>query len=127
METLQKEILIKHYLSAYNKKNVEEMMEQLDENVLFENFSSGEKTHSLAGKTTFQKQAEEALAYFSDRRQSIKSIHHLEEETEVEIDYWAILAIDFPNGMKKGQELRIQGKSVFRFSEGKISSIQDFS
>ena len=127
LETTKREKLIEAYLTAYNEKNVEGMMELLDEQVVFENFSSGEKTHSIEGKTAFKIQAEEALAYFSSRKQSIESILHKEEETEVEISYWAIAAMDFPNGIKKGQEIKLKGKSIFRFSEEKISAIIDYS
>ena len=127
MEISKREKLIQAYLEAYNTMNVEGMVEPLHEDVVFENYSSGEKTHSIEGKSGFLKQAEEALAYFSKRKQTIETVRHLENETEVEISYWAVAAMDFPNGIKKGQELNLKGKSVFRFSKGKISSIQDFS
>ena len=127
METLEREKLIRSYLDAYNHMNLDAMLVLLDEQVVFENFSSGEKTHAIVGKMAFRKQATDALAYFSSRKQSIESILHKEEETEVEISYWAFAAMDFPNGIKKGQEITLQGKSVFRFSGEKISSITDYS
>ncbi|MFL0682094.1 MAG: nuclear transport factor 2 family protein [Algoriphagus aquaeductus] len=127
MEPLAREKLIRSYLDGYNQMNIEGMMEPLDEHVVFENYSSGQKIHSLQGKEPFLKQAREALAYFSSRKQNIKSILHLEEETEVEISYWAIAAMDFPNGILKGQEISLEGKSVFRFAAEKISSITDYS
>lgn len=127
MEPLAREKLIRSYLLAYNQMNIEGMMEPLDEQVVFENYSSEEKTHSLRGKEAFKRQAQEALAYFSSRKQTNKSILHLEEETEVEISYWAIAAMDFPNGIQKGQEISLEGKSVFRFADEKISSITDYS
>lgn len=119
--------MIRSYLDAYNHMNVDAMMELLDEQVMFANFSSGEKTHSIEGKTGFRTQAAEALSYFSSRKQTFESILHKEEETEVEISYWAIAAMDFPNGIKKGQEIKLKGKSIFRFSEEKISAIIDYS
>lgn len=127
METTKLEKLIEAYLIAYNEKNVEGMLVSLAEEVIFENYSSGEKTHSLRGKEAFRKQTKEALAYFSSRKQTIKSILHLEEETEVQISYWAIAAMDFPNGIQKGQEISLEGISVFRFADEKISSITDYS
>jgi hypothetical protein len=127
MEPLAREKLIRSYLDGYNQMNIEGMMEPLDEHVVFEYYSSGQKTHSLQGKEPFLKQAREALAYFSSRKQTIKSILHLEEETEVEISYSAIAAMDFPKGILKGQEISLQGKSVFRFAAEKISSITDYS
>lgn len=127
MKTEKREKLIQAYLEAYNTKNVKGMMEALEDNVIFENFSSGEKTHSLNGKKAFQTQATDALAYFSSRKQTITLIIHEEEKTEIEIDYWAIAAMDFPNGIKKGQELSLQGKSVFEFGSKGITKITDIS
>ena len=127
MKTEEREKLIQAYLEAYNAKDVEGMMEALEDNVVFENFSSGEKTHSLKGKKEFQNQANDALAYFSSRRQTVKSMTYEKEKTEIEIDYWAIAAMDFPNGIKKGQELSLQGKSVFEFGSKGITKITDIS
>lgn len=127
MKTKDREKLIKAYLEAYNAKDVEGMIDVLEDEVVFENFSSGEKTHSLSGKKAFQIQANDALAYFFSRRQTIKSITHEEEKTTIEIDYWAIAAMDFPNGIKKGQELSLQGKSVFEFGSKGITKITDKS
>lgn len=36
-------------------------------------------------------------------------------------NYRAIAAIDFPNGLMKGEQINLKGRSVFEFSEdGKI-------
>lgn len=127
MNSIEREKLIHHYLRAYNGMDVNAMLEVLDKDILFENYSAGKKTHELKGKDAFRKQAEEALNYFSERKQTVEFFTHLEDESEIHISYWAIAAMDFPNGIKKGQEIRLQGKSVFRFSEEKIRVIRDYS
>lgn len=127
METIKRENLIQAYLVAYNQMDVAAMMEVLEDSVIFENYSEEKKTHEIRGKQAFEAQAKAALSYFSERKQSSISFDHRENETEVQIDYSAILAGDFPNGLKKGQELKLKGKSIFRFSNGKIKGIQDFS
>jgi hypothetical protein len=38
-----------------------------------------------------------------------------------------VLAKDLPNGLKKGQELNLSGKSIFKFSGNKITSLTDLS
>ena len=43
------------------------------------------------------------------------------------IDYRATVAMELPNGLKPGDTLRLQGKSIFRFDDGKIISIEDIS
>jgi hypothetical protein len=82
---------------------------------------------SLSGLTSFKEQAELAKNYFSLNKQTIKSYLHCNNETEIEIDYYAILAMDFPNGLKKGDELQLKGKSIFKFSGDKIIKLTDIS
>ena len=57
----------------------------------------------------------------------VKSFKHFDNSTEIEIDYPAILAMDFPKGLKKGQELKLSGKSVFEFKKNKVIKLTDIS
>ncbi|MGJ1412781.1 hypothetical protein ACR78Z_24215 [Sphingobacterium thalpophilum] len=89
---------------------------------------NGEKTMELLGIDAFKKQAIEALSYFSTREQAIESMTHSLSSTEIVINYRATAAMDFPNGLKKGDVINLQGKSVFEFSaDGKISRLTDIS
>ena len=45
----------------------------------------------------------------------------------MDIYYEGVLAVDFPNGMKAGKVLRLNGQSEFEFKDGKIYRITDFS
>ena len=55
------------------------------------------------------------------------SFKHLSDETEIEIDYYAVLGMDFPNGLKRGDELKLKGKSIFKFLNDKIIKLTDIS
>lgn len=99
----------------------------LDGGVIFENLHQGAVTHSTKGLHAFRQQAEEAKTYFSQRKQTIMQIIHEEDESTVVISYHAILAMDFPNGMKIGDELTLTGRSVFKFLDEKIIQITDIS
>lgn len=60
--------------------------------------------------------------------QRLESITHTHSSTEITINYRAIAAMDFPNGLKKSDEIKLKGKSIFEFSaEGKISRLTDIS
>lgn len=126
MKNEEKEALIKEYISAYNAMNVEKMLSPLHSELIFENYTGDERTHFLVGKKSFKNQALEALGYFTERNQSILNLTHQKSNSEVTISYHAILAIDIPNGPKKGEKLEFEGKSFFEFKENKISKIQDF-
>lgn len=124
---IKREQIIKNYIEGYNEFNIEKMAVDFSNDVVFENLTNGEVNMSLNGSNEFKVQAEQAKNYFSSRTQTITTFNHLESRTEIEIDYQAILAMDFPNGMKKGSELNLKGKSVFEFSGNKISKLTDIS
>lgn len=127
MENSTKQNLIEQYIEAYNNFDVEGMLAGLHNDVVFKNIANGEINLQTDGIEAFRNQAEQAKAFFSERTQTITSIRFDESETEVEIDYIAILAMDLPNGMKTGDRLELKGKSIFRFLDGKIIEIQDIS
>ena len=122
-----REKTIKNYVEGYNQFDIEKMTTDLDETIVFENIQNGETNMSLNGLTAFKQQAEQAKAYFSERTQTIKTFNHSESSTEIEIDYKAVLNMDFPNGLKKGQTIHLEGKSIFTFSNEKIIKIVDIS
>ena len=124
---IKREKAIQNYIDGYNQFDIDKMVSDFDEAIIFENIQGGETNMSLAGLPSFKQQAEQAKAYFSSRTQTIASFKHLENETEIEINYFAILGMDFPNGLKKGQELNLTGKSIFEFSGDKISKLTDIS
>lgn len=125
----EREDIIHNYVNAYNNFDIDGMVKDLDDNVRFENISSGETNMVLDGISSFKEQAEQTKAFFSERKQTITSFKHEADETEIEIDYHAVLACDFPNGLKKGDVLQLQGRSVFNFKDKdhKITAIKDIS
>jgi hypothetical protein len=127
MTTETREQMIRNYIAAYNSFDVDAMFRDMDQDIVFENISNSGVTMVLTGFDAFKEQARHALAYFSERAQTILSFAHSEEETEVNIKYRAVLAIDFPNGMKKGDEWNMEGKSVFSFTTDKIIRLVDIS
>lgn len=74
-----------------------------------------------------QAQAQKAVAYFRHREQVILELKIEDQQAEVAIEYKAVLPIDLPNGMKQGETLQIKGRSVFRFENDLIISIEDYS
>ena len=122
-----REKIIKNYIDGYNQFDCDKMFIDFDENVVFENIQNGELTMSLIGLLALRQQAEQAKNYFTARAQTIISFKHLGDETEIEIDYHAILGMDFPNGLKKGDELKLKGKSIFKFLNSKIIKLTDIS
>ena len=115
------------YIEAYNRFDVDGMLPPLHEEVVFRNIANGEVSLTTTGKEDFRGQAEQATQYFSEREQRVTHWQLADNRVEVAIDYRATVAMELPNGLKLGDTLRLQGKSIFRFDDGKIISIEDIS
>lgn len=123
----KREEIIRGYINAYNCFDTEGMLRNMDENILFTNISGGITDLELRGREAFREQALKAAGIFSERNQHILSIEHHPDHSEVQIAYRGVLAADLPNGMKKGDEMLLQGRSVFRFSGDTITALTDIS
>ena len=127
MESSQAKKLVTDYIEAYNRFDVARMLAPLHDEVIFRNVAGGEVSLTTHGKAEFRAQAEQAKQYFSQREQRVTDWQIADNRVAVLIDYSAVAAMDFPNGLKVGDTLQLQGKSVFQFSDGKISAIDDIS
>lgn len=124
---IDREKIIQNYIDGYNKFDTDKMIADFGDEIVFENIQNGEVNMTLTGLNEFKEQAENAKSYFSKRSQVITAFNHFESKTEIEIAYRAVLAMDFPNGMKRGEELNLKGKSVFEFLDNKILKLCDVS
>ncbi len=118
---------IQEYIEAYNAFNVDAMLKNLHHGIEFKNISDGAVNVQLNGIEAFRLQAEQAQQFFQMREQRITNFTFDRDAVTVEVDYQAVMAIDLPNGMKKGDQIHLQGKTIFRFQDEKITSITDIS
>jgi hypothetical protein len=125
MDNEKKEIIIQNYLAAFNNFDLEGMMADFGEGILFKNVSKHHEELESYGITTFKKQAIFARKIFSSRKQLPLAFYHENERTLVDISYEATIGMDLPNGMKEGQKIQMSGKSIFEFEEGKITVLTD--
>ncbi len=123
----KREKIISNYIAGYNEFDIDKMLNDLDDSIVFENISNGETNMSLTGLKSFKEQAEEAKSYFSSRTQTIKSFTHQIDETIVDIEYCGLLAMDFPEGLKRGDEINLKGRSIFKFRGDRIIRLTDIS
>ena len=121
------EAIINDYVEAYNNFDVSGMVRHLDDSIVFQNVSEGEVTMELEGIEAFKLQAEQATILFKSRKQTINHIQITDNTAEVTIDYFGVLAQDLPNGLKAGDTIQLQGKSVFSIKGDKIVKLLDES
>ncbi|GAB6988724.1 nuclear transport factor 2 family protein [Paenibacillus pini] len=127
MENSNLKDLIEKYLSAYNTFNIDGMIGVLNKNIHFRNISKGEVTSETKGIQEFRTLAEQSIQVFSQRRQVIKNITFTGDKAVVDIDYEGVLSSDLPNGLKAGETLKLQGKSIFQMKDKKLILIEDHS
>lgn len=121
----RREEMITNYIGGYNSFDVDRMVEDFHKAIVFRNIENDEETMLLKGIDAFKQQAENAKSYFENRIQKIKSFKHENNKTEIEIDYMAVLKTDLPDSFKKGDQLKFEGISIFRFTGDKIIELTD--
>ena len=119
--------IIQNYVDAYNNFDVEGMIKDLHNDVIFKNISNGEVNLTINGKIAFEEQAKQAKQFFKTRQQTITKTIVDYEFIEIAIDYQGVIAINLPNGLKENDKIALQGKSIFRFVDDKIMEITDIS
>ena len=62
----EKEKIIRNYIEGYNQFDVEKMVRDFEEEIIFNNISNGEVNLSLKGLEAFKAQAEMTKHYFSE-------------------------------------------------------------
>ena len=127
METKAKKNLIERFVRAYNSFDVDGMMALMHPECSFQNISGSEVTASATGVRQFRELADKAKALFSSRSQTITAYEDDAETVTLSVDYEGVLRVDLPNGLKAGQTLKLKGQSVFRFRDGLIYELIDYS
>ena len=119
--------IVARYIDAYNRMNVQAMLDCLSGDVRFINRSNGEVTNETHGIEAFRALAEQGVELFAEREQTILDCIAIEDRAAVRIGYRAKVKADLPNGWKAGQEIEMTGTSFFMISDGKISEVIDAS
>ncbi len=117
--------LVDHYIDAYNRKNIDDMLMSVHPQVEFKNISAGVVNASTNGVVELRTLAQQSLSLFSERHQKIESFELQGSVAVATIAFRAVVAADLPNGLKKGQVLNLSGRSEFEFQDGAISKITD--
>jgi ketosteroid isomerase-like protein len=127
LDTDRTKALIEQFLGAYNRFEIDGMMELVDPEIEFRNVSGGDVDTAAIGQDEFRELAEQSAFLFSSRKQTPTNFLAEGEAVSVDIDFVGTLATDIPDGMKAGEELRVTGRSEFVFRDDKIFRLTDYS
>ena len=119
--------IIHEYIKDYNEFNAEGMIKNIHEDVEFKNIANGEVNFELKGKNAFKKQIKQAFAIFKNREMKIVKQKFEDDIVENEVDFKGVLAMDISDELKKFDLVKLQSKSIFKFKNGKIISIEDIN
>ena len=120
--------LVDRYIEAYNRFDIDGMLQTLHPDIAFRNLSGGTETARADGLPALRALAVQSAALFAERRQQVVDFTcHGDDAAEAAIEFSARLAIDLPDGPRRGEQLKLRGRSEFRFSDGAIVAITDFS
>ena len=64
---------------------------------------------------------------FSSRKQTVTEFNAGGDGALIEIDFTAVVAADFANGMKAGETISLKGRSEVVFRDHKIYRLTDYS
>jgi hypothetical protein len=119
--------IVRRYIDAYNRLDVDAMLACLSEDVAFQNLSGGVVTDAVDGKAAFAEMAREAAGIFVVREQSPVQAMTVASTTIVRIAYRATPAVDLPNGWRAGDVVTLSGCSLFEVTDGRICRLIDES
>ena len=117
---------IESYINDYNRKDIDAMLVNFADDVIFESVSNTSGVIKVNNKKELSELAFMSVEYFSERRQSVLSWVIDDEQIAIEINYWCKIAKDLPNGKKAGEEMTLRGASFFTFKEGLITRLVDY-
>ncbi len=119
--------IVDQYFKAYNEFNEDGMTENIHEDMEFKNIVNGEVNFQLKGKDAFKKQIKQAFALFKNREMKILDQKFGDDIVENDVDFKGVMAVDVSDELKKYDLIKVQSKSIFKFKNGKIISIEDIN
>ncbi|MGB9936816.1 MAG: nuclear transport factor 2 family protein [Methanobacterium sp.] len=125
-EKLMKKI-IDGYIKAYNDFDAEGMTRHLHRDMIFRNIANGEVTLELIGKNAFKGQIQQAFALFKKREMKILDQKFDGNTVENKVSFKGVLAVDVSEELKKYDLIKLESKSIFKFKDGKVISIEDIN
>lgn len=119
--------IIQRYISCYNARDIDGMLECVTDDVVFENISNTGQSMRLEGKAAMEEVARLSGNAFSYRRQKVLNFLSDGHKASAEVAFEAKAAVDLPDGTKAGDMLRLQGASFFELKDGLLCRIADYS
>ncbi|MBK7539535.1 MAG: nuclear transport factor 2 family protein [Myxococcales bacterium] len=122
---------VARYLAAYNAIDVDAMLATMADDIIFDHVSNATESVRTEGKESLEQLARQTASLMSARTQTVRQAV-CQEQGELTrcallVDYEAVVAMDLPDGLERGQVLRLRGASFFELRGDLITRITDLS
>jgi len=120
--------IVEAYVAAYNQFDIPGMLQNLHQDLLFENESRGAIDLRTCGVDAFREQAERARELFASREQRITDWQIDGSVVQIAIVYEGELAVDLPQmELSAGDVLTLRGVTEFHFQDDQVVLLRDRS
>ncbi len=116
--------IVERYLDAYNRRDVDALVDCVAETILFENVSNSGEGLVIEGRAAFADLAGRSAAMFTARHQMVRTAVVAGDSVALEIDWTGTPAADI-GPMKAGPPVAMRGASFIALAGGKIVRIVD--
>lgn len=123
----QMKTIIDRYIKSYNEFDIDGMLKNVHPNVEFKNIANNEINVHIQGLETLKVQARDSTKLLKKREMEITEQTIDGDVVKNNINFKAVLNVDIPDGPKAGELVKFKGRSVFKFKNMKIISIEDIS
>lgn len=120
-------VVVSAFVEAYNRRDVEAMLDYVHDEVVFESHAGGVLVASVQGRTAFADLARHSAALYRARRQDVGPFIVGLDRVALAITFKATPAVDMPNGWRAGQRIELSGVSFYRLKDGLIIELADSS
>jgi hypothetical protein len=127
MEDGDKRRMIESYIRAFNYSDTNGMAALMHTQCIYEDMADGTPSISTKGILEFRELNEQARQMFSSRSlTAIEFKYETGDVVTVETIYSAVIKNDTDSGLKAGEVIKINGRSVFEFRDNVIYKLTDY-
>jgi hypothetical protein len=115
--------MVVDFLDAYNAKNVDGMLADVTNDVMFRHYCDAGVLFKAEDKTAFEAALREEVAAFTQRTHTVKTSMTMLGSTVLTTQFDARVGKNLSNGWVAGQEITLPGAAEFQFRDDKIANI----
>lgn len=115
--------IVENFIHSFNSYNIEGMTKDLAENFGYEHLRNGEAGLRAIGIESFKELLRSAEHTYKSRQETIESWELSKYHIEIESSFKGTLATDLSNGMKMGDVIAFDVRTIFEFADGKIECV----